>query len=273
MKLSEIYKIADSLAPKSISDEYCARFGAYDNSGILVDCGEDIQAILCTLDLSFAAIDKAMEMGANLIITHHPSMYGKINHARFDATDLTEQKLVKCLKNGISVISMHLNLDCAKEGIDESLAEGISCASGLDVLKTCAPMHMLETYGQGAAYGRVYNVEETSLSRLVNGIEKEFSSNRVIYYGDEKQKIARVASFCGSGANEEAVIFAKNNGADVIVSADFKHHVITMALELGLAVIVMTHYASENYGFKKYYKKICQQVKIPCEHHTDENLL
>ena len=267
MKLSEIYKIADELAPKCLSDEYCANFGAYDNSGVLVDCGEEIKGIVFTLDLTLVAIDKAIALGANLIITHHPSMYGKINHARFDADDLTEQKLVKCIKNGISVISMHLNLDCADGGIDESLAQGIALSAG-GALKEQTLQHTLQTGG----YGRVYNVEELSLSQLVNGMKKEFSSDRILYYGEDV-KIARVASFCGSGADERAVIFAKKMGADVIVSADFKHHVITMAVESGLAVIVMTHYASENYGFKKYYEKICQQVKIPCEYHTDENLL
>ena len=54
------------------------------------------------------------------------------------------------------------------------------------------------------------------------------------------------------GADEEAVAFAVKNGADVIVSSDFKHHVLTLANEKGIAVIALTHYASENYGFKKY---------------------
>lgn len=268
MKLSEVYKIADALAPKSISDEYCAAFGAYDNSGILVDCGEEIKGIVCTLDLSFAAIDKAIAVGANLIITHHPSMYGKINHARCDADDLTEQKLVKCIKNGISVISMHLNLDCAEGGIDESLAQGIARSAGGE-LGSCALMHKMETGG----YGRVYDIQETKLSDLAQNMQKEFSSKRIWLFGEDKKSVTRAASFCGAGADEGAVIFAKKNGAEVMVSADFKHHVITLAVESGLAVIVMTHYASENYGFRKYYEKICQQVKIPCEYHTDENLL
>ena len=268
MKLSEVYKIADALAPKSISDEFCATFGAYDNSGILVDCGEEIKGIVCTLDLSFAAIDKAIKIGANLIITHHPSMYGKINHARCDADDLTEQKLVKCIRNGISVISMHLNLDCAQGGIDESLAQGIARSAGGN-LSSYTLMEKMETCG----YGRVYDVQETKLDDLVKNMQEEFSSNRILYYGDAKKGILRAASFCGAGADEKAVAFAKRNGADVMISADFKHHVITMAVESGLAVIVMTHYASENYGFKKYYEKICQQVEIPCEYHTDENLL
>ena len=83
----------------------------------------------------------------------------------------------------------------------------------------------------------------------------------------------RVASFCGGGADEEAVEFAVRNGAQAMISSDFKHHVLGLALEKGLAVIALTHYASENYGFEKYYEKLRRQVDIPCVYHTDQELL
>ena len=59
----------------------------------------------------------------------------------------------------------------------------------------------------------------------------------------------------------------------MIVSADFKHHVVTEALESGLCVVALTHYASENYGFSKYYKKIQKALEIPCEFYTDDETL
>ena len=275
MKLNDVYKIANELAPKSLSDEYCAACNGYDNSGVLVDTGDDIRGILFTLDLSFAAINKAIGVGANLIITHHPAMYGKINHARIDADDLTERKMVKCLRAGISVISMHLNLDCAVGGIDESLAAGIwesamktNPQEGV-FSRNLSLMHPIADGG----YGRAYNVQETKLGALVSELKNTFETNRIIVYGDSEKQIDRVASFCGAGADEGAVLFAKKEGAQVIVSSDFKHHVLTMATEMGMAVIILTHYASENYGMKKYYEKIREQMNIPCAYHTDENLL
>ena len=272
MKLSEIYKIADALAPKALSDEYCRNFGAYDNSGTLVDTGEEITGIVFSLDLTFAALDEAIEKGCNLIITHHPCVYGKINHARCDADDLTERKLVKALRNGISVISMHLNLDMAKDGIDESLMKGISLAADKTMGAGTSLCSIMEGVGDGG-YGRCYAVKTLTLGQLKENIKQVFDTNRILTYGDEKKEIHRVASFCGAGADEKAILFAKENGADVVVSSDFKHHVIMFAVELGLSVIVMTHYASENYGFKNYYEKIRQQVQIPCVWHVDTDLL
>ena len=272
MKLSEFYKIADTFAPKALSDEYCKLFGAYDNSGILIDLGKEIQGALFSLDLTLDAIEKAEERGANLIVTHHPAIYGKIG--RLDIADISvSKKLLLCAEKGISVISMHLNLDCAKEGIDENLMNGIcrSTGAGMRSTEKRAPkiMHAFESGG----YGRAYDITATTLEKLANGMEKEFSSNRLQIYGKGEKEIRRVASFCGAGADEEAVEFAKKSGADVIVSSDFKHHVLSYAREMGLAVIALTHYASENYGFKKYYEKINQSVEISCFWHETKEML
>lgn len=266
MKLSEIYKIADGIAPKRLSDEYCRLYGAYDNSGVLVDTGDDIQGALFTLDLSNAAIARAKQLGANLIITHHPAIYGKIGHIYED--EPLGGKLVECIKHGISVLSMHLNLDGAEGGIDQSLMDGVCQAAGGGSEKVSV-MHTLSDGG----YGRVYDVKETSLSCLAENMKKVFNTERILTYGQGNKAISRAASFCGSGVDEGAIAFAKKENADVIISSDFKHHLITLALEEGLSIIILTHYASENFGFQNYYEKMCRQLRLPCVYHTDVELL
>lgn len=270
MKLCEFYKIANGFAPKTLSDEYCEKYGAYDNSGVLVDAGEEITGVLFSLDLTFGAIEAALAQKANLIVTHHPAIYGKIDGVRKSDFSPLGEKLVLALKNGISVISMHLNLDTAKGGIDESLAQGIclSAGAGMGLMKNVQVMHPVS----GGGYGRAYDVDRTSLENLVQNIKKTFQTERVTVY-ERKKEIGRVASFCGSGGDEECTAFAYKQGADAIVSSDFKHHVISLALERNLTVIAITHYASENYGFKKYYEKIRQRIALPCAYHTDEILL
>lgn len=285
MRLSDIYNIADELAPKRLSDEMCSTLGWYDNSGILIDVGEEINGVVCSLDLSFAAIDEAIERGANLIVTHHPAIFAKLNRILYDDESLVGGKLVKCIRNGISVISMHLNLDLAPEGTDESLMNGVYLAActALENHETegagmrspnfsAQPVATMNTFS-GGAYGRVYDVPATELKTLAKGMEKQFGNGRIAVYGNGETKIKRVASFCGAGADESAIAFAKKHGADVVISSDFKHHVLSLAAESGLAVVTLTHYASEHYGFKKYYEKIRQRLEIPCAYHTDENLL
>ena len=268
MKLSEFYKVADTLAPKTLSEEYCAKYGAYDNSGILVDTGADVKKALFSLDLSFSAVKKAIEIGANVIVTHHPAIYGKISEIQINAFQPLGEKLIKCIQNGISVICMHLNLDSADGGIDESLQEGVVKVCG-EKKGSTAIMHSLTNGG----YGRAYEVTEITFNDLVKGLEKEFATNQTVAYDNGVKTIVKAASFCGAGADEEAVAFAVEQGAQVLISSDFKHHVITLALEKGLSVIALTHYASENYGFKKYYEKIRQKVEVTCVYHTDAALI
>ncbi len=269
MKLSEIYAIADSLAPKALSDEMCQKYGFYDNSGILVDVGEEITGIVFSLDLSDGAIALAMAKGANLIITHHPAIYGKISKIDYFDDSNLGKKLVWCIGKGISVLSMHLNLDSAPEGIDESLAQGITFAAGGKQRER----EKIQCLLTGGGYGRAYDIKEVELGFLSECMKRVFQTNRVEVYGDVNKKVKRVASFCGAGADEGAVAYALQSGAEVMISSDFKHHILSLAMEKGLSVISLTHYASENYGFKKYYEKISQQVKIPCAFYAEEYLL
>ena len=271
MKLNDIYKIADALAPKRLSDTYCKTAGAYDNSGLLVEAGDEITGVVFSLDLTNGAIDKAIANGANLIITHHPVIYGKIDHICMNDPLILGEKLVRCLRQGISVISMHLNLDVVKGGIDDSLMEGILLASGETDGAGTRPVsiqHPVEDSG----YGKVYDVKSIALGQLADNMKTVFSSQRIITYGDTDATISRVASFCGAGADEGAIVYAKQMGAQVMVSSDFKHHLLQLLYESGISVIVLTHYASEQYGFEKYCKKIRQQLDIPCVYHTEDTL-
>ena len=90
---------------------------------------------------------------------------------------------------------------------------------------------------------------------------------------DSSHLHTKVASFCGAGADEEALAFACGYGADTVISSDFKHHVVAAAREKNKSVIILTPYASENYGFEKYYQKIRKRSEVPCEFYTDEELL
>ena len=105
MKLTDILKILEEVAPVALSDEFCKKYGMYDNSGIIVDCKKDINGAVFSLDLSKNAIRSAKEKGYNLIITHHPAIYGGISRISADGL------IAECLLSGISVISMHLNFD------------------------------------------------------------------------------------------------------------------------------------------------------------------
>lgn len=255
MRLKTIYEAADKLAPFALSGEYCAKFDAYDNSGILIDCGREIEGVLFTLDLSKEAIARTKETGANCIFTHHPAIYAPLK--RLGEDDCT----LACIREGISVISAHLNLDCAQGGIDDCLMHGLG---GTAAKKR---MHCLAQGG----YGTLFEVPETAMTDYAERVKATFAARRVLVYG--QAPVRCVASFCGAGMDEESVTFALENGADTVVSSDAKHHLIARLMEHGCNLILLTHYAAENYGFYRFYEKMKNTLNVGCECFTDERYL
>ena len=260
MKLSELLNLLENIGPLSISDEFCKKCGFYDNSGILVDSGEEITGVLFSLDLSAKALEEAKKLGFNAIVTHHPAIFGAISSVSVNQSRTS--LIAECLKSGISVISMHLNFDAAPEGIDYHLMQGLGGDKG-------KAMIMLS----GGAYGRVYDVESLKLPDYVEFIKQNFGTDKVICYGESDKIIKRVSSFCGAGCDDAAINFAAAEGADVLVSSDMKHHHIAALLSRGISVIILTHYASENYGFNKIYGKIIEKLSVPAAYFSDAALL
>lgn len=59
-------------------------------------------------------IEEAKSINADLILTHHPLIFRKINSVT-DNT-LLGAKIIELIKSDINVYSAHTNLDSAKEG-------------------------------------------------------------------------------------------------------------------------------------------------------------
>ena len=256
MKLNEIYALIDGLAPFALSREYCEKYGAYDNSGILLDCGKEITNIFFSLDCSMRAVEEARRFKADLIVTHHPAIFTPIKGLT------ANNPVTECAKAGISIISAHLNLDSARGGIDESLA------AALGAKKKIVRMHTLSCGG----YGSVFKIDPTPLDKFVQKVKTELASERVVVYGN--RPVEKIASFCGAGFGEDSVAFALEQGADTFVSSDAKHHLIAQAVERGLNVLCLMHYAAEQYGFYEFYQKI----KVKCSlvrtgYFADERLM
>ncbi len=255
MQLKNVYEQIDALAPFALSKEYCDTYKFYDNSGVIVDCGGEVRGILCSLDLSMRAVEEAKKAGANVIVTHHPAIYQPVSSLKQDSAVLA------CAQAGISVISAHLNLDSAAGGIDEELMLGLGGISGRS-------MHILTD----GSYGKAFAVHEESLDSFVARVKARFQTERVVVYGTRPVK--KVASFCGAGMDDETVAFALAEGADTFVSSDAKHHHIAALVEHGVNVVLLTHYAAENYGFVRFAENLKNKLKgLPVTVFTDERLL
>ena len=265
------------------SKEFCSRYGAYDNSGLLLDCKNEVKAAVFALDLSKDAVKAAEKSGAGAIVTHHPAIYSKL--ASLSADDETSGAVLAAARAGISVISMHLNLDAAEGGIDEILARAVRAAGGKAAGKAAERCgepteDRMFTFSCGnGAYGRAYDVADgaaVSAEALEEALDGTLGGRHTLLFANEGKTVKRAASFCGAGADEEAIAFAAKNGADALISSDFKHHILKEAVSRGMAVIAPTHYALENYGFYQFYlkiQKIAGTAGVVCEYFENSALL
>lgn len=238
MTLDKVFGVLQSVAPISLSDEFVKVENGFDNSGVILETLEDIKGVVFSLDLTFEAVNYAIEKGANLIVTHHPAIFMPISELKSD------NPLLLAANNKIGVISMHLNLDVAKEGIDYYLSKGLGAEGEIILTKLS---------DDKTGYGRIFDVNMTAKD-FEEKFKKEFNSNKTMLFAKEGAFIKKAACFCGSGLSEKELELAKD--AELLISSDIKHHVLLSAIQKGKSVLQVTHYASEVYGFKKYYEKM-----------------
>lgn len=114
MKHSEIIREIEKKAPVSLQE-------SYDNTGWQVgDPEQECTGVLINLDLTDSVIDEAIANQCNLVITHHPIIFGGIK--KLIGRNYVEQLIIKAIKNDISVYACHTNLDNIRSGVNDRIA-------------------------------------------------------------------------------------------------------------------------------------------------------
>jgi len=102
----------------------------YDNVGLLVgDPSASVSRILICLDVTEEVVEEAIEKKCELIVSHHPLIFQKIN--RINPTNEQGRILYKLIGNNIALVTAHTNLDAALDGVSFVLANNL----GLDNLR------------------------------------------------------------------------------------------------------------------------------------------
>ncbi len=115
MKAKEVISILNSLAPPFLID-------SWDNSGLQIGSTEkQVKKILISLDLNENTLKKAIEGRVDMIVTHHPFLFGTLRNITLD--DYRGKMIRDIIKNDITVFSMHTNLDMCEGGVNDVLCE------------------------------------------------------------------------------------------------------------------------------------------------------
>lgn len=128
MKISEITDYLESLIPLSFQE-------SYDNSGLLVgDRNAEAKGALICIDVTEEVVDETIQLGFNLIISHHPLVFSGLK--KFTGSNAVQRTLLKAIKNDVAIYSAHTNLDkVAGFGVNFKIAQKL----GLQNVEVLAP--------------------------------------------------------------------------------------------------------------------------------------
>lgn len=227
--VADILKFIETIAPRSMKEDW-------DNVGL--NCGrmdKEVKTVLVALDPFEAACKEALEIGADLLVTHHALLWrpGFI-------TDTTEQgrNTLFLIENGIAHINAHTNLDYAPGGVNDVLAATL----GLRDIRLVTPKGVDE---DGNPWGlcRQGQVDPQPLEKFLQTVKAALKCEGLRYV-DGGKPVCRVA--VGSGGCAGELYQAAKAGCDTYVTADIKYNQFWDAKALGLNLIDAGHFETEN---------------------------
>ena len=229
--VADILKYIETIAPPHMAE-------GWDNVGLL--CGRKdrpVQKILVALDPFRSVIDEAIGIGADLIVTHHPLIFGEDVKAVNTDTE-TGRCLLTLIENGIAAINAHTNLDQAPGGVNDILAKKLALVN-IQVLNPAG------TDAEGREWGliRMGEVPEQPLEAFLNRVKTLLGCEGLRYVNSGKavRKVCVGGGSCGGFVHEAAKL-----GCDTFVTADVKYNQFRTAFELGINLIDAGHFHTEN---------------------------
>ncbi|MBR1762872.1 MAG: Nif3-like dinuclear metal center hexameric protein [Eubacterium sp.] len=224
--VKNIYDYINSIAPFETQEEW-------DNSGHLIgNFRKEVKKCVMALDATKEVCLFAKEIGADLVLTHHPIIFGTIDSVKSGTAVYT------LASSDIACISAHTNFDLAHGGINDNLAGilGLKNARHID--------NSFLVAGELEYEMSIYDFAEFVSDKL---------DCRGLRYTKTDETIKTVA--LGGGACEDEWEIAMQN-ADCFLTGDMKYHKMLDAAEEGFAVISAGHFETENKAFLMLREKL-----------------
>jgi len=215
MDIQTIIGELEQVAPPYLADDMDT-----GRIGLIVEGRPEIRTVACSLDVTPKVVRKAIEQGADLLVTHHTPIWTPVTSVRGPLASL----LKEVLESGLNVYVMHTNYDHTQGGINDILAEllGLSHVQRME-LGVCGDCQL----------------DRNEFLRRLGA--------PLLVYGNVRLP-CRLAVVGGSGFDQALLDEAVSLRAEAFLSADLKHAV---ARASPLPLIETSHYALEVPGMRR----------------------
>lgn len=245
MILQDIINIIESVAPLSYQEDW-------DNSGLQVgNRNAEVRMALLTVDVTESVVDEAIDLGCDLIVSHHPLLFTGLKQL---AGATPQQRCVeKAIRNNIAIYSAHTSMDKYLHGVSGRMAEKL----GIENYRILVPSSHDENVGLGVI-GKLPSPMPADM--FVEHVASVFAAKgAAVRWVEGKQAMIHTVALCG-GAAAEFIQQAIGQGADAFVSADFKYHQLQDAYQQ-ITVIDMDHWVSEHFTREIFSELLSPYIK------------
>lgn len=236
MKCRDIIRILEELAPRAYACDW-------DNPGLLAGRGDkEVETILTAVDATDGVIRLAEEIGADLIVTHHPLIFKPVK--QINDGNFIGRRLLTLIGKDISCYAMHTNFDIAPGCMADLAAARLG-------LKDTAPLEVtgtdLKNGTELVGIGKVGRLSEPMTpAQIARLVKEKFGLPFVTAYGLEGREEPVEYAAVSPGSGGSMIAPALKSVAPVLITGDIGHHEGIDAAAQGLAVIDAGHYGLEH---------------------------
>lgn len=233
--LARVTEVAHTLWPLAGAEHW-------DAPGLIAgDPAAEVRSVHLAVDAVLDTADEAVELGAQLLLVHHPLLLRGV-------TSISEDRykgavLARLIRGGCGLLAAHTNADIVTDGTSAVLARRL----GLRDARPLVPSASDPALG----LGRVGELAEpVTLGELARGLQGVLpaTAQGIRGAGDYHAEVRRVALCAGAG--DSLLAHPEVRGADVYITSDLRHHPASEAREEarvsgGPALLDVSHWAAE----------------------------
>ena len=228
--VGDILQFVENLAPRRMKMDW-------DNVGLL--CGQrnhPVSKVLVALDPFEHVCQEAAQWGADVLLTHHPIIFQGLKTITDE--DSIGRGIMTLIRNDISAINAHTNLDQTPGGVNDVLAQTLGLEN-VQVIDACG----VDEEGREWGLLRCGETQTCELPDFLADVKEKLHCDGLRYVSGGKP-VRKVA--VGGGACAGELRAAVKAGCDTFVTADVKYNQFWDAKELGVNLIDAGHFHTEN---------------------------
>lgn len=237
-QVKDIVEVIEQIAPPRLAEEW-------DNCGLQIgDPDEEVSKLFVCLDLDAATLDEALDLGAEMVLTHHPLVFSPVKRITANETPV----LYRAIRQGLAVYSAHTSYDSVVGGVSDVLAAAIGA-------RVEGPLQEVAGQDSGVGIGRLCRFDiPLTREEYFSRIKTALGVQTLKTAGAGQGPVRRIAICAGSGGS--LLPRALDEGVDSYLTGDLKYSLVRELAEERIIIVDGGHFSTESIAMPALAEKL-----------------